>query len=305
MQWIERVQSAGMGVFILPDDADDWEADAAWTTAWISDRRVRPEWFVVDHYGLDSRYESKIRPYVRRIMVIDDLENRPHECDLLLDHNDRPDSGYGYEALLPADCRRLLGTRYLLLGSSFEEAARAAGPRTGPVRELLICFGGGDASETVLRALIAIAKLDLPDVRVHFIIGNADKRLDAIFAFAARDPRLQVYRYSTQMAELALHADLAIGAGGMSAWERCYLGLPSLIVSTAENQRKVAVALQEAGCAVDLGSAFQLDPSRLVREVLRFVDHPGLLERMSENCFRLLSHVEGAGRVAAIMTSEV
>ncbi len=92
------------------------------------------------------------------------------------------------------------------------------------------------------------------------------------------------------MARLMLASDLAIGAAGGTSLERCCMGLPSVQVVVADNQRDSAAALQSFGAALTAeGEDLALEIKRLLDGV---ISRPQLMRSLSENAARL---VDGAG----------
>lgn len=217
-------------------------------------------WIIVDHYALDARWESALRPAARRIMAIDDIADRRHDCDVLLDQNLYADMDARYAGKVPAHCQLLLGPRYALLREEFGLLRKQVAPRTGPVKRVLVFFGGMDAGNYTAAAVAALANACAGDVHVDVVIGAHHAERERIAsACAARGFSCHVQ--TSRMAELMAGADLAIGAGGSTTWERCCLGLPSLSMSVAENQRRqvadagargLLYALDEGDGLVDL-----------------------------------------------------
>jgi len=220
---------------------------------------------VVDHYGLDASFERAARPWARRILVIDDLADRPHEADLLLDQtHGRVQADYGGRYNGPM----LLGAGYALLRPSFQRARGAAIARRDrrPVDRIMVSFGAVDAVNATMVALDAIA-LAAPDCAVDVVLGSAGPHLVEVRARAAAMPRATVHVDVAEIAELMTEADLAIGAPGTSAWERCCLGLPTLLLTIADNQRVNAAALHAAGAALDLGWHADSNAKKLATEI--------------------------------------
>lgn len=217
---------------------------------------------VVDHYRRDAAFETACRPWTGRVMAIDDLADRRHDCEILLDQT------YGrraadYDGLVPAGCDRLVGSRYALLRPAFAAARPAALARRrspGPVRRIQVALGGtdpGNVTAVVLDGLAAAAG----EAEVDVVMGAAAPHLAAIREKAERlGRRVTVHAGVGNMADLTAAADIAIGAAGTSAWERCCLGLPTLLVVLADNQRLVAAALEKAGAARRLGLGSEITP---------------------------------------------
>ena len=219
---------------------------------------LHPDWLIVDHYALDARWETALRPHYRKLMAIDDLADRPHQCDLLLDQT------FGrtvedYRPWVPAPCTVLCGSNYALLRPEFAELRtyslrRRAKPK---LRHLLISMGGVDKDNSTAQVLKALESSDLPaDCRISVVMGATAPWLADVRRQAVRMPwPVEVRVNVVDMAHLMADSDLAIGAAGSTAWERCCLGLPSIMRVLADNQRFIAEQLHEAGAAMVLDQA--------------------------------------------------
>ena len=232
-----------------------WQEDARQTLDAISTQH--PDWLVVDHYALDAQWERTLSSAVGKIMVIDDLANRPHECALLLDQNlGRVSSDY--DGLLPAECLRLIGPRYALLRPEFaalreQSLSRRKNPE---LKRILISLGGVDRTNVTGEVLTALAHSSLPaSTELDIVMGASAPYLEEVRQQAAQLPFNARVNVNVQdMAERMCFADLSIGAAGSTSWERCCMGLPSVTVILAENQRAIAEALAnyKAGLCVDI-----------------------------------------------------
>jgi UDP-2,4-diacetamido-2,4,6-trideoxy-beta-L-altropyranose hydrolase len=209
--------------------------DAHETSTVLSDGHW--DWLVVDHYAIDRRWESRLRSVVGQIMVIDDLADRQHDCDVLLDQNYYLQMESRYSGRVPTHCRLLLGPRYALLREEFRHWRAGISPRRGPVQRLLVFFGGVDADNCTGQALKALRNLDDCELAVDVVIGASHPNRGQIESMCA-DAHYSCHVQTQRMAELMAGADLAIGAGGSATWERCCLGLPCITLCTAENQSK-------------------------------------------------------------------
>ncbi|MGD1875918.1 MAG: UDP-2,4-diacetamido-2,4,6-trideoxy-beta-L-altropyranose hydrolase [Kiloniellaceae bacterium] len=233
------------------------------------------DWLVVDHYARDRGFETACRPWAARIMVVDDLADRPHDCDILLDQalNRAPAA---YSGLVPPGCRLLLGTRYALLRPEFAGLRTAALQRprgqTAPLR-LLVSLGGTDPDNVTALALDGIERSGLaldgtPDsapentVTVDVVVGAGCPWREEIAARVAAMPGVRLHVGPNDLAAMMAQADLAIGAAGTSSWERCCLGLPTVMLVLADNQLENARQLSAAravrlvdGAAGDLADA--------------------------------------------------
>lgn len=273
--------------------------DAAQTHVALGEARC--DWLVVDHYALASSWESALRSTCDRLMVLDDLADRAHDCDLLLDQNAGA-AAARYAGRVGPRTRLLAGARFALLRPEFAARRDASLARRGmaPWRRLLISLGGVDAADTTGRVLAALATARLPvDATVVVVLGPHAPALAAVRQAAATLPWPAEVRVDVQdMAELLADADLAIGAAGSSAWERCCLGLPTLLVVAADNQRDGAQALVAAGAAWLLGDAHTA-PARLA-DGLAFAAQPDNLRHM-QRCAAALVDGQGSARVVEEM----
>lgn len=264
----DKIQTAGHTLRLMPPCSDSvsmfseneeyaswlgcsWEQDAKDTIAALQGDRF--DWLVVDHYALDARWESRVANGAHRLMAIDDLANRPHQVDLLLDQN-LGRKAEDYKELLPLGSFLLIGPDYALLRPDFAQLREysLSRRRNARVQQILVSLGGVDQRNVTGMVLDALARVELPtEIRIVVVMGPSAPHLDHVRQKAAAMPvpcevRLDV----ADMARLMADSDLAIGAAGSSSWERCAVGLPSLLLVLAENQRDVACALRDACAAV-------------------------------------------------------
>lgn len=275
----------------------DWKEDAARTARVLSNTVA--DWLIVDHYALDARWEEGLLPLCAHLMVIDDLANRPHLCEILLDQNlgrDRQD----YLALTPPGCTVLTGPRFALLQPPFSRLRNSSleRSRSGPINRLLITMGGADTENATGLVLEALRKCALPRaLRVTVVMGPHAPYRDQIIVLARSMPwETEVLVNVSNMAELMAQSDLAIGAAGTTSWERCCLGLPTLLLVLADNQRGVALAQQQLNSAILLSDLQSLDEQLL--SAISLVSAPGALARMSKAAADVTDG-EGATRVIA------
>lgn len=236
------------------------ETDAR-DTASIAEQ-VRPDWLVVDHYALDATWERPLQSIVPRTLVIDDLADRQHECHVLLDQNMDRDA-QTYAGKVPMGSTVLTGPRHALLRPEFRslrERSLARRPH-GKLLNIFISMGGVDLLNSTGQALAAVRQSRLDkECRVTIVMGGRAPGLKVVEEAAQQFPwPIDVKVDVSNMAELMTQADLAIGAAGGSAWERCCLGLPSLLVVLADNQRNGALALARAGAARLIGDASNIE----------------------------------------------
>jgi UDP-2,4-diacetamido-2,4,6-trideoxy-beta-L-altropyranose hydrolase len=254
---------------------------------------------VLDGYVFSALQEQHWRGWARRMAVIDDLADRPHDADLLLDQN-LGSREADYRALVNPDCRILTGPRYALLRPEFRDVRARALERRRIVRRLqrvLVSFGLTDGSGASLKVLEGIAASGLP-VTVDVLIGNGSPHLAALQARAAEmSLPVRIRVDAPDIANRLAEADLCIGSSGSSSWERCCVGLPAILISVAMNQRIVAERLAIAGAAVDLGSLEDLAPADFA-DALRGLADGARLGDMAERAAAICDG-QGVERVAA------
>ena len=224
-----------------------WQDDAADTAVAIHELASPPEWLIVDHYGIDERWETALRPSVRRIFVIDDLADRPHDCDVLVDQNLVAGVESRYTDKVGKECATLLGPRYALLQPLYAQLHDSVAPRAGPVRRLCIYFGSADQRNLTELALHAFLNLGRADIHADVVVSGDAAQAERLRSAAQDRRNVQVHAQLPSLAPLTAGADLAIGAAGSTSWERLCLGLPALVVTLADNQKAVAQALRSGG----------------------------------------------------------
>jgi UDP-2,4-diacetamido-2,4,6-trideoxy-beta-L-altropyranose hydrolase len=242
----------------------EWESDARQCEV-IAQSIGALDWIVVDHYGLDGRWESELRARCARLMVIDDLIDRAHACDLLLNQNLIPGAAARFRRLVPEECRLLLGPEHALLRPEFREL-RLQGDeaRRGPVERVLVYFGGSDTDDLTSRALALLDRITSRSFQVHALVGTANQHRHAIEARFGTRPGITVTGHTERIADLLAGCQLAIGAGGASIWERCCLGVPAVVVAIADNQIEVARTVAEAGACLYTGTSAETSDDTLL-----------------------------------------
>jgi UDP-2,4-diacetamido-2,4,6-trideoxy-beta-L-altropyranose hydrolase len=268
----------------------DWQTDAGQGKEFIKSLGTIPDWLVVDHYALEERWEGYLRPYVKKIMVIDDIADRPHDCDLLLDQNFYENLESRYYGLVPSGCKKLLGPQYALLRPEFREARKKLRKRNGHVKRIMIFFGGSDPTNETTKALEAICMLNRSDVALDVVVGAANVCRANIQALCAKMQNVQFHLQTQTMAQLMVRADLFIGAGGATTWECCFVGLPAIIWAVAENQKETALALAKHNIIKFLGWYEHVDINIVVQAVQSALEQTSVLAAMSASAIRVMSN---------------
>jgi UDP-2,4-diacetamido-2,4,6-trideoxy-beta-L-altropyranose hydrolase len=210
---------------------------------------LRPDWLVVDHYALDERWEVALAPLCDAVMVVDDLADRRHACQVLLDQTFSR-AATDYRDKVNGDCETLCGAEYALLRPGFAALREQSLQRRNPpvFQELLVSMGGVDQANATGEVLRALCASGLPaECRITVVMGQTAPWLAQVQAQALDMPwPTQVLVGVSDMARLMCDSDVAIGAAGATSWERCCLGLPTAMVVLADNQRHAARLLEQA-----------------------------------------------------------
>lgn len=269
------------------------EQDAKETLVLVQKHFCTVDRIVVDSYALDYRWESLLRSVAKEIMVIDDLANRKHDCDILLDQNFYSDMGSRYKGLVSEQCRMLLGAKYALLREEFYEVRKHLRQRDGQIRNILVFYGGSDLTDETSKALKALVLLhNVIEVQkenvgtsfvhsnfsVDVIVGQSNLQRDVIENFCGQYDFLYYHCQVSNMAEFMNKADVMLGAGGSTTWERLFLQLPSIVTAVADNQIQICHDCAEARMIYYLGLAKDITVSDIL-SVLKDICNQGIYIR--------------------------
>lgn len=255
----------------------------------LSLKGLRPDWLIVDHYALDARWETALKACCGKLMTIDDLADRKHVCDLLLDQTfGRPPTDY--RPLVPAECQILCGAQYALLRPEFAKLrSYSLKRRLHPsLRRILISMGGVDKDNATGQSLLALRNCPLPEnCQIQVVMGSAAPWLGEVQAQAEKMPwTTTVQTDVNNMAQLMADSDIAIGAAGATTWERCCLGLPTIMLVLAQNQERIAQSLSSAG------AAWTIERIAHISEQL-----PGMITKLSADQTQLKALARSASRI--------
>jgi len=256
------------------------------------------DWLIVDHYALDEEWQKRLKPYCEKLMVIDDLADRKHQCDILLDQT------FGrqqedYLALSPQVCELLLGSQYTLLRPEFAKwRPYSLERRSKPeFKQLLINMGGVDIDNVTEKVLDELKICNLPnDLKITVVMGGAAPHLESVKSKAITLPyKTEVQVDVGNMAEIMANSDISIGAAGSTTWERCCLGLPTIQIVLAKNQITIAKSLSGLGAIKFLQS---------IKGVSRVIKNPRNWMLNVSNIARHVSDGLGVKRVSGVLMNK-
>lgn len=301
------IQKRGYNVFqfqlATADNELSWQYDAEQTIHILSMQGNRPTWLVVDHYDLDIKWESQLKNYVTNVLVIDDLANRSHDCDVLLDQTFGQESDR-YIKLIPSHCLGLYGTRYALLRPEFEQVRHSCGLRSIQSEQSVVhvFFGGVDPNNFTSKFGHLLLK-EFGNLKLRVLVGAGFRGVQQLIQL--KEVFGDRISWDQAVENVALHmanCTVAFGAPGTATWERACLGMPSAYLSVDSHQTGILELLSSKGFCSYLGSADQITYNELVSRFGSFLDNKPQLLRMRETC---LANVDGKGtkRVVEIMKS--
>ena len=309
--WAIFVRQQGFTVVLLPEPSFDFcvdepifahstwlgcsqQQDIADCAPIISD--YNPDWIVCDHYALSSIWQNAAKEICKsQILVIDDLHDRPHAANVLLDQN------FGrtpadYQAYVLPNTHLLLGTRYALLRPEFAQW-RAYPIQSHDGYRVLVNLGGVDKDNITLKILHRLAQSQLSSLYITVVMGLNAPHIESVKNYALQAPfSCEVVVQSNNMAQLMAQSDWAIGAGGGTTWERCCLGLPALTLILADNQRNIAQQLHHIGASY----AFEINEIETDAFIQCFDDMPKHQAQLSQKCATLCDGL-GVSRVVEVI----
>ena len=272
---IDKICSTGFHTFEL-ELTDEKEVDNKLAyTSWLGATQQKDvdecinilkdkktDWLIVDHYSLDEYWQKSLKPYYKKLMVIDDLADRQFDCDILLNQN-LGSTKEQYKNRVPKSCELLLGCEYALLRPEFSKLRGQAlekRKKTKEIKNILISMGGGENKiiydilkqlDSRFNVVVVLGKNFLFNKKVQSYVDGKN---------------IKIIMETDNMAKLMLDADLAIGAGGSTSWERCCLGLPTIVFMIADNQREVVKNLEQLG-AVIVAENLKEDLQLIMRDI--------------------------------------
>lgn len=252
---------------------------------------------ILDHYFIPSSWENKIQKLRLPLVVIDDLADRPHHCDIVVDTNHLGDrTPFRYDDLVSHDCLKLLGPKFSILGTEYSQLQNLK-PRNGKVKRILVCMGGADHKNETLKVLSGVKKLNRSDLFFDVVIGPSNQFKQIIINTCQEMSNARLHIAPTSLLPLMNDADLMISGGGTTNWERLCLGLPGIIIGIAENQREINEVLHSDNLAFYLGQSENVSEKDIIKALVMATENKNLLLEQSNNSMLVIDG-KGAYRLA-------
>ena len=278
------------------------DLEAHMLTTRLRKMRVIPDWLIIDNYQIDAVWEKVVRPYVRNIMVIDDLANRTHDCDVLLDQNYYCDLDERYEKLVPRECIKLLGPHFFLYRQEFLTLKGRYIPHKESFRRVFIFFGGSDPTNETSKTINALSDIASRGIYADVVVGDSNPEKEIIRDLCWQTKGFSFHCQVTNIADIMVRADLAVGAGGTATWERCYIGLPTIAIAVAYNQEKVINDLAARNVLASLGKHEKVSKEQIRQTVLALIEDRQRLIQLSRNSLSIMSACSKQADLLFILT---
>jgi UDP-2,4-diacetamido-2,4,6-trideoxy-beta-L-altropyranose hydrolase len=293
----DRLLSEGMEV--VPVEAlSGSREDAGRTAELASDRGAA--WIVVDGYHFDADYQRELKAAGLQVLFVDDNGHASHyAADLILNQN-----VYADESLYPGRepyTRLLLGSRYVLLRREFRawQGWKRVIPAVG--HKVLVSMGGSDSGNVTAAVIPALQSVPIDGLEVTVVAGAGNPHLESLeAAIRSCNGSFRLVKDAVNMPELMAWADVMLAAAGTICWEICAMGLPSLLVVTAANQRRAADRLAALGAARTLDSGRETIATAAAPILLGLIQSQSSRESLSSKA-RELVDLAGAARVVSVL----
>ncbi|GEK31509.1 hypothetical protein KZO01_18180 [Kurthia zopfii] len=239
----------------------------------------RTDTIIIDHYEIDEVEEKELYQFANKIVVIDDLANRNHCCDVIIDQNLLPNYETRYDLLVPEKCKKLLGPKYLIMRKEFINIRKSRRERNDELKKILVFMGGTDPTHETLKVIEALN--DFEFTKVHIVCGDGNIQKEQIKSICLE----KGYYYHQQidyLGSLMEEVDFSIGAGGSTTWERCYIGLPSSCTIVADNQIEGTNYLESQGVILNLGHHSKVTVEHYKKLIVDTIKNPKKLRKISE-----------------------
>ena len=265
----------------------DWTQDANDTSKILL--KKKPRVLILDHYAIDIKWQNSVKSSTNvKIMVIDGLANRRHNCEILLDYTYSLKHRKKWKNLISSKCKLLLGIKYILLKNEFMKIKKSQIKKKTNIKRILVAFGGYDKINATSVAIDAINLLGVEKIYTDVVIGKNNPNIIQIQKICNQKPNIKLHVQPKNIVKLLCKADLSIGGGGTMLWERCYLGIPSILISIAKNQLNQAAAVGSYGAVINLGIYKKNIKIKIIKYLKKLLNDRNLYYSISQKCFQIM-----------------
>jgi len=281
------------------EDSYPHPADLIITKKTIDNSSVKKSWIVLDGYHFDTHYQKSIKNDGNPVLIIDDTAHlNRYSVDIILNQNiNAKELSYSCDP----GTKFLMGTDYVLLRDEFLAYKDWKRGISAVTKNILVTMGGGDQDNETLKVLEALDQIDIDGLKIKVVVGPNNPYI-SILEKAVIDSKhsIELLKNVSNMAALMAKADLAVGAGGSTTWERCYLGLPAIVVCTAENQVNGTEILSKTGLVYYLGEQRNILSEDYTRAILHLIKDRSTYQKISQAGLDLVDSL-GVERVVKAM----
>jgi UDP-2,4-diacetamido-2,4,6-trideoxy-beta-L-altropyranose hydrolase len=237
-------------------------------------------WFVIDGYHFTKEYHLAIQKNGCKLLLIDDYQHlNYYSADLILNQNIGANRYY-YTGIDRK--KQLLGPNYIMLRREFIEASYKKTITQPKATKILVTMGGSNTKNIIKMVLYAIAKINDENLNIKVIVGSDNKESNSLNKIIEHFPYHVTLIEKANMPSLMSWADMAVTAGGSTCWELCFTGVPFIVISIAENQETIALSLDNADIAVNLGSHLTIKADTITLSILALMKDPLKREKMQK-----------------------
>ena len=245
---------------------------------------------LVDNYSLGLKWEKSLRSFGKKIIVIDDLSDRKHDCDLIIDQGLHQNMKNPYSNLVPKNCKILLGPKYAILRPEFKKLREKLQKQNKKIEKIMISFGGSDPNKDTMKVMKGVEKIKERKFSVDVIIGKSNADHKEIKDLCKKMLKTRCFYNTEKMASIMNKCNLAIGSGGSTTWERCCLGIPTIVSIASKDQSEATKILHSKKCVINLGKSKEISILNYTNIIEKMTYDK--LNKMRENCLKL---VDGNG----------
>ena len=249
-------------------------------------------YLLIDHYDIDHKYEYRMRKFFKKIFIIDDLANRKHDCDLLIDQNYYKNLNSRYDELVPTNCIVLLGPKYVILRSEFQDIQKIKLKKNTSPKNILISYGGSDPKNESEKILDAIKTINNTKFFITLVTGIHNQNFEQLQRKTFQMKNIKIFKHVQNFSQLLSNSDLCFGAGGTTTWERFFVGVPSIVTIVSSDQKESVEFLSHLGHVINLGFAQDMTVDKYTESLLNL--DPEILYKISLNNQKL---VDGQGKI--------
>ncbi|BAW97774.1 glycosyltransferase family 28 protein (plasmid) [[Synechococcus] sp. NIES-970] len=263
-------------------------------------QQLQAEWIIVDGYQFGAQYQKILKQAGLKVLFFDDYGHVQHYCaDIVLNQNlgANPDWYRHRESYT----QLLLGCSYTLLRKEFWSWRGWQREILPVAKKILVTLGGSDPDNVTLKAIHALQQIKNTELDILVVVGGTNPHYVQLQeAVQTMTLNLRLVKNVANMPELMAWADLAIAAGGSTNWELAFMGLPTVVITLADNQRDIAQKLDQLGVVINLGWHLDVTKGAIAQAVSHLLQNSQQQQAMSQKAQQLIDG-KGSQRVIEAM----